>query len=207
VEWALLGQLDEVLSATRRRRYRRGETVFHEGDPGDTMHLVEKGFVAVRVTTPLGEVATLRVIGPGQWFGEMALIDRGPRSASLCALVETETRSLHFDDFVALRERDPSVVDILLVALSHEVRRLSAAVADAMYLPVSTRVPRTLLAMRERFAAEVIPLTQDDLAGLCGTTRQSVNQALSALQDRGAIAVARGRVTVIDVALLERAAR
>jgi CRP-like cAMP-binding protein len=212
VEWALLAELDEdrrreVLAATRRRRYRRGETVFHEGDPGDTMHFVEKGFLAVRITTPLGDVATLRVLGPGQWFGEMALIDKGPRSASVNALVETETRALHHDDFMELRARHQRMADFLLIAMSHEVRRLSTAVADAMYLPVSTRVPRTLLAMRERFGADLIPLTQDDLAGLCGTTRQSVNQALSTLQDKGAITIGRGRVTVLDASVLERAAR
>ena len=90
MEWTLLSSLtaDEqmrVISQTHRRRFRKGEIIFHEGDPGDSLHLIAKGHVAVRRSTPLGDVATLLVLGPGDFFGEMALLDRGPRHATVIA--------------------------------------------------------------------------------------------------------------------------
>jgi CRP-like cAMP-binding protein len=212
MDWPLLRSLDdsqrsEVLAATRRRTFRRGQTVFHEGDPGDTLHLLQKGHVAIRVATGASESATIRVLAPGQWFGEMALITDEPRMASVVALDAVETRSLHHDDFVALSARQPALQRVLLDAMTAEVRRLSVALAEAMYLPVTRRLPRLLLSMAATYGSNTVPLTQDDLAGLCGTTRQTVNQLLADLQADGVVSVARGRVVLLDRARLERAAR
>lgn len=212
MDWPLLDPLDPsvrdaVLAATRKRSFRRGVAVFHEGDPGDTLHLVERGHVAVRVGTHLGELATIRVLGPGQWFGEMALLAEEPRMASVVALEAVDTRSLHRDDFRSLQERYPEMVQVLLAAMTAEVKRLSVALADAMYLPVPKRIARTLLEMRAKYGSDTVPLTQDDLAGLCGTTRQTVNQVLADLEQAGAITIGRGRVVVVDLARVERAGR
>src|SRR5664279_6410691 len=102
MSWALFSELPPeqarlVLATARRRRFARREVVFHEGDPGDTLHLIDRGHVAVRVTTPLGDTATLRVIGPGEHFGELALVSPAPRSATITALEPTETLVLHRD--------------------------------------------------------------------------------------------------------------
>ena len=72
-------QARAFLALARRRRFKRGEVVFHEGDPGDTLRLVDRGHLAVRVTTPLGDTATLRVLGPGDYFGELAVVSPAPR--------------------------------------------------------------------------------------------------------------------------------
>src|SRR3712207_4700128 len=79
-EWALLQHLApeerrRLLAAGRSHHFARREVIFHEGDPGDSLHLVQRGHVAIRVTTPLGDVATFTVVGPGQTFGELALLD------------------------------------------------------------------------------------------------------------------------------------
>ncbi len=101
MEWPLLPSLSEVerrevLTLARRRRFRRGEVIFHEGDPGDTLHLIDRGHVAMRVTTPRGDVATLLVEGPGSHFGELALVsESGTRNSTVVALGATETLSLH----------------------------------------------------------------------------------------------------------------
>lgn len=212
MDWALLRSLDDgqraqVLAATQRRTFRRGQSVFHQGDPGDTLHLLQKGHVAIRVATSVTEFATIRVLAPGQWFGEMALISAEPRMASVVALDAVETRTLHRDDFVALAAQQPTLERVLLDAMTAEVRRLSVALAEAMYLPVPKRLARLLLSMADTYASDTVPLTQDDLAGLCGTTRQTVNQLLADLQADDVINVSRGKVLLLDRDRLERAAR
>src|ERR1700712_2917485 len=133
-------QTRAVLQLARRRKFARGEVVFHEGDPGDTLHLIERGHVAVRITTPLGDTATLRVIGPGEHFGELAVVSPAPRNASIIALEPTETLALHRDQLNQARRNHPDVDRILLESVVHEVRRLSEALVEAMYVPVSSRL-------------------------------------------------------------------
>jgi CRP-like cAMP-binding protein len=195
----------------RRRKFGRGEVVFHEGDPGDTLHLIERGHLAVRVTTPLGDTATLRILGPGEYFGELAVISPGPRNATVLALEPTETVALHCDQINRLRREHADMDRVLLEAVIGEVRRMSAALLEAMYVPVPTRLVRQLVRLARTYPADdqgnvVIPLTQDDLAGLCGTTRPTVNQLLGKLADRKFIESARGRVVITDLPGLSRKA-
>lgn len=201
-------QRREFIAASRARRFARGEVVFHDGDPGDTLHLIQSGRVAVRVTTPRGDTATLRIIGPGEHFGELAILSPGPRNATIVALEPTETLGVHRDVLTDLRRRNPSVDEVLLAAVVAEVRRLASALVDAMYVPVATRLARQLSFLADAYSPNAeqvtIPLTQDDLAGLCGTTRPTVNQALKRLESRQVIELARGRVKVLDKAALEQ---
>jgi CRP/FNR family transcriptional regulator, cyclic AMP receptor protein len=217
VKWVLFDglaveQTRAVLGLARRRKFSRGEVVFHEGDPGDTLHLIDRGHVAVRVTTPLGDMATLRIIGPGEYFGELALVSPAPRSATITALEPTETLVLHRDQINRIRLEHPDVEQALLDLVVGEVRRLSAALLDAMYAPVPLRLARQLVGLARSYQADaqgrvVIPLTQDDLASLCGTTRPTINQLIGKLTDNKLLEVARGRVIVTDLPGLARKAR
>src|SRR5690349_5178218 len=105
MQWPLLAALSDedaqaLLAGARRRTFARGEVVFHRGDPADTFHLIRKGRFAVRIVTPLGDEATLAVLGPADFFGELALLTPGaPRSASVAALEPAETLSVHQLDF------------------------------------------------------------------------------------------------------------
>lgn len=211
-KFLILEDLDEaetrtVIAASRRRRYKRGEAICREGDPGDTLHLVDRGHVAIRVTTPAGDTATMRVIGPGSSFGEMAVLELVPRSATVVAIDPVETLSLHRDVINEFRAKNPSVDRAMLLASLKEVRRLSNALTEALYLPVPRRLARNLERLMVVFEDGVIPLTQDDLAGLTGTTRQTANEVLQALVADGAIELSRGKVTVLDAERLARAAR
>ena len=114
MRWSLFADVDQrdvdaVLAAARRRQFSKGDTVFYEGDPGSTLHLIDRGHVAVRVLTPMGETATLRVLGPGDYFGDLAVISPAPRSATITALDAVETLSVHRGVFEApgrpLRDR------------------------------------------------------------------------------------------------------
>jgi CRP-like cAMP-binding protein len=216
VEWPLLEVLDEeerrgVLASARRRRFARREVIFHAGDPGETLHLIVSGWVAVYVATPLGSAATFAMLGPGEAVGELALISPGERTATAIALQPTETLSLRRDQFEDLRRRHPGIDRLLVELLAERVRRLDAELVEAYFARAETRVARRLLrlarAMPERDGRRVVRLTQEDLAGLAGTSRATVNATLRDLEREGAIALARGRVEVVDIELLAERAR
>jgi CRP/FNR family cyclic AMP-dependent transcriptional regulator len=222
MRFALLEQLPEqdvqqVISIARRRRFARGEVVFHQGDPADTLHLIIKGKAAVRVATSLGDAAILAVLGRGEMFGELALIGgESRRSATVVALEPTETHSVHQIDFERLRREHPDLVSNVLIAiLSGQVRRLSEQLLEALHVPADKRVRRRLLAVAEVYgdddgmaSADVtVPLTQDDLADLAGTSRATVNRVLREEEDRGTVALSRGRTTIRDADALARRGR
>lgn len=208
--WSFLDAVPEedrrrLLAATQRRRFARREVLFHEGDPGDTVHLLDRGRVAVRMTTPRGDVATVRVRGPGEVIGELALLDRAARrTATVIALERTETLALHRDHFVELRRRHPSVDAFLVDVLAEEVRRLSGLLVEALHVPVDIRVLRRLVALADAYAADgadgpaEVPLTQEELAGLAGTSRATANRVVGAAEREGLLEVRRGRIVVVD---------
>lgn len=199
-----------LLARMRRKHYTKGEVVFHEGDAGDVLHLVVKGHVSLRVSTPQGESAVLRILGPGEMFGEFVLVAPAPRSATVTALDELETMCLGGADFHRLRKQHPYLDALLLDGAIREIRRLSSALLDALYLPVRQRVLRRLLEVAALYGVhdgESVPLGQSDLAGLAGVTRQTTNRVLAEAQAAGAIKLRRGNVDIIDTAALRLQAR
>lgn len=212
--WELLEPLpvadrDALVGQARRRKFGKGEVVFHEGDPADTVHLVVSGHVFVRITTPQGDVATLRVIGPGGHFGEMALVSGAPRLATVRAVEGAETTVITADAFTALRQKNRDIDRALTEMMTAEVGRLSRQLVEALYVPVPKRVRRRLLELDDMYSIEgqrSLPFTQEDIAGLAGTTRPTANKELMSLQDAGLITVGRGRIEVNDRAGLERRA-
>jgi CRP/FNR family transcriptional regulator, cyclic AMP receptor protein len=212
LEFPLLKDLDDAerrsfLSACVPRRFARREIVFHEGDPGDCLHLVASGRFGVQLTTPAGDTATLRLVGAGEMFGELVLIHPGlRRSATVVALEPSCTLALGISPFAALRRRHPPIDRMLSTLLAANVRRMSELVTEALYLPVDRRLARRLDQLAGMYDG-VIPLTQEDLARFAGTTRATANTVLRHLAGRGVLALARGRVTVLDRGALRRHAR
>lgn len=212
VRWSVFEQIDpdevrQLLQLARRRRFRKGDSVLHEGDPADSLHLIDSGFVSVRVTTPAGDVATLHMLGPGDHFGDLVMIAGDRRSATVTAASKLETLELRYADLDRFRRQHAAFEQALLVTLAQQLRRTSASLLESMYLPAATRIARRLGDLRALYGSDQIPLTQDDLAGLSGATRQTVNQVLTDLKDRSIVDLGRGKVTVLDPAGLERAMR
>ena len=217
MEWPLLAGLPDddirqLLSIARRRTFDRGEVVFHRDDPAESLHLVLRGHFAARLRTAIGDTILLDVIGPGGSFGELALLLPGSRrSATVSALEQGETRSVFRDDFAELQRRHPGVKDVLLRLLAEQLRRASDRLIEAHYVDAETRVRRRLAELCETYAAgdgrAVVPLTQEDLAAMGGTSRATVNRVLRDEERRGAVALSRGRVTVLDPADLGRRCR
>jgi len=215
MRWRLLEDVPEadvqrLVSVSHRRRFGRNEVVFHRDDPADSLHLIEKGRVAVRVSTPLGDTVTITVRGPGWSFGEMALVGASRRTATVAALDQTETLAVYKDDFEQLRREHPSVDKLLFAFLVGEIRLLEERLLEALYLPVERRVLRRLGELTaktdDRQPLEV-PLTQEELAELAGTTRSTVNRILRDEAKRGTIKLERGRTIVLDREEIARRAR
>jgi len=216
VKWPLLERVPErdrrsFLAIARRRRFVKDEVVFHAGDLGDTLHLIESGRFGVRVTTPLGETAMLSLLGPGDFFGVLALLDADARrTATVTALEKAETLSIRKEDFERIRREQPSVNEVLIGALGHRVEALSDSLLQALYTPVEARVLRCLLDAARLWGGPsegvVIPLTQDDIAELAGTTRQTANRVLKQAEERGLVRISRGRVEIVDPLQLARRA-
>lgn len=205
------GERRELISACIPRKFRRRDIVCHEGDPGDCLHLITSGRLIVRVTTPLGHTATLTILGPGDMFGEQALLSPDARrTATIVAVTDAETLTLSRDRLERLRKEHPQVERFLTTSLAAQVRRLSAAVLEALYLPVETRVLRRLAHLARVYGDGARPpqirLTQEDLASMAGTTRATANKVLRELEDQGVVRLGRGSVTVLDRIALERKA-
>jgi CRP-like cAMP-binding protein len=217
MEWPLLAPLGEeertaVLQATRLRRYAKGEILFHEGDVAESLHLVRAGHLAVRVSTPDGERATLNVLRAGDHVGELALLPGGGhrRSATVAALEPAETAVLPASVFADLCQSHPAVQGLLVDLLATRVRELSERLLEMMYVGLDRRVYRCLLDLADVYGTGrgevVVPLTQEQIADLVGGTRPSVNQVLQRLLDQGVIDLGRGRVTIRDLQALGRKA-
>lgn len=212
------GFLDELGSAgplwrrqMMRRKYARDEPIFHEGENGDTFHVIEKGRVLIEVSTVRGDVAALGVRGPGEVLGELAVVGDGRRTARVTALEPTETLSLSQTQLDELRRADPDVDRRLLEILAEKLSETMAQLMEVLFTPVETRVLRVVLRLADAFddgsRPVVIRVRQEDIAAMAGTRRQTANRPLKTAEAEGAIIVGRGRVEVLDRALLERLAR
>lgn len=208
MEWTILAGLapDErraVIASTVRRRYRNGDSLFHQGDPGDTVHLLDRGHVAIRVLDRQGTIITVDVLAPGESFGEQSLIDpNARRTATATAIGNVETLTLNRAAFTDLRERHPSVSSILVDLLAAQVRRLTNQLLEAHTMPAEARVVKRLGQLARNFAdgdSATLPITQEDLATLAGTTRPTANRALQALVSDGTVVLGRGRIVIPDV--------
>jgi CRP-like cAMP-binding protein len=216
VEWALLRVLPEpeqrsLLSTARRRRFAKGEVVFHHGDHGDSLHLVAKGKAAIRLATRLGDIYMARVIPPGGWFGELAVITAAPRNATVLALEPLETLALGRTDVNEVRRRVPAFDRMLCDSLAAEIQRQANALLEALFVPVEQRTYRRLADLVPLYAhgeaSVVIPLTQEQVAQLVGTTRPTLNKVLQTASADGLLSVRRGHVEILDPEGLERRSR
>lgn len=202
-------ELRRLVAVARRRRFDRREVVFHRGDPADSLHLILKGRFTARVTTQLGETVTVAILGPGEAFGELALVDVGAaRSTTVAAVEAGETFAVNRDDFRKVRDEYPEVNEVLVHLLAARVRRSSDRLLEALFVPAETRVLRRLGELVQLYGQSapgtLIPLTQEDIAGLAATSRATVNRVLRAEEKRGTVRLARGKTVVLDPADIAR---
>lgn len=206
--------LDRLVGELRRRRFRHGEVIFHLGDPGDALFLIVSGAVKISLPTEEGGEAILATLRAGDVFGELALLDGAPRSASAVAMVPTECLVLSRARFEELVEGVPAIRAALFRTLAAEIRRLTEQVADLHFLDIPGRLAARLLRLGEEIGVRQPDgsirldgrITQGELAAMIGATRQTVNRFLGTFAAEGLIRLEREAIVVVDPTGLARAA-
>jgi len=209
------GQLGALAESMRSRRYRDGETIFHQDDPADALYVVAEG--SVKIVLPSaedGEPAILATLGPGDFFGALALLDEAPRSATAIALGKTQALILRRAAFLALVDADRNLRRALFASLAFEIRSLTAHVHDLHFLDLSARLISRILREADgvaRGASGAVripwPYTQAELAGMIGGSRQSVNRLLADLAAAGLVRPEPGALVLPDPVALRRSIR
>ncbi|MDE3192865.1 MAG: Crp/Fnr family transcriptional regulator [Chloroflexota bacterium] len=204
-------ELADLAARIRLRPYRRSEVIFRKDDPGTHLYLVLEGAVKISLPGEFGQEALVAIMRAGDFFGELALFDRSPRSASAVALEDTRAALLAGEEFLAFLERHPTAVRVVLETLARTIRRLSDRVEHLTFLDVPSRVAKYLLDLAHESAAVPVgasaapaapalelSLTQDELAAFVGASRVSVNRVLGDLERREIVGVRRRHIVIKD---------
>lgn len=203
------GETVRFAQLVRERAYARGSVIFLEDDPGDAFFVVRRGRVKVVLIAPDGREVILGLLGVGEHFGELALIDDQPRSAHVVAMEDAELLVLKREDFRRRVEENPAVAWALLQELSRRLRRADEKIGALVLLDVPGRIAHLLLDAAAEVGAMVIekPLTHQTIAHLIGASRETVSRTIREFVDRGWISTERRRIQLIDRVALERRAQ
>ncbi|MGE5595516.1 MAG: Crp/Fnr family transcriptional regulator [Hyphomicrobiales bacterium] len=192
-----------LASKGRMRSYPPGTTIFGEGERGDSLHVVVDGRVRISVTSGSGDEATVAMVGPGDCFGELSLLDGRPRSASAITSSPTKTFVVTRDAFVEWIQERPAAALAILETLSLRLRRTDEALADLAFLDLAHRLAKQLIVLASMHTVDGAPsldppirihVTQGELASMLGVSRESVNKQLNAFAREGWLSLSRGAV-------------
>jgi len=204
-------RLTELAGKLKPRSYRRGETIFHQDDPAAAMHIIKTGQVKITTTSAEGEEIILAIMADGDFFGELSLLDEGPRSADAIAMDATQTLTLQHGDFLDIMSRHPEMVKNVMVCLANRLRHADHRMQDAIFLDLPARLAKRLLQLANKRGIKTangveidLHLTQQDLAAAVGVTREAVNKQLGMLQNMGLVSIEGRRITIVSPDELEK---
>ena len=201
-------ELDRVAEITRERSYPRNSVILFEDDPGDALYVVATGQVKVVLIGEDGREVILSVLGEGDFFGEMSLIDEEPRSAHVIAMEDSNLLVIRREDFQAILQQSPGIAMGLLRELSRRLRRVDEKVGSLVLLDVNGRVAQLLLDLADEARSDRITrrLTQHTIAQMIGSSRETVSRTMRELVDKGFIEISRREILIRDRAALEASA-
>jgi CRP-like cAMP-binding protein len=204
-------ELEALATCLRPRRVPRGTIIFLEGDPGESLYVIEHGTVKIALTSPEGKELVLALLGPGDFFGDLTLLDGDPHSADAVAKTDCRLLLLQRGAFLGFLETHPRAAGAMLAVLSRRLRRNTVMLQEAAFLDVPGRIASALLQLAERHG-QAAPdgivvasqVTQSELAGMVGATRESVNKWLRAFERQGLVRWSKGTITLLRAADLRR---
>ena len=207
-------QLTPLAEHLRRRRYERGEVVFHQDDPGDRMHIIVEGRVRISLDSDDGREKDIALLQPGECFGDMALLDGSNRSANATAVDDLETLVLLREDYLEFLGQHPEVSVHITSVLAARLCGANEMLGDLAFLDVPTRVAKHLLALSETHSTGgddateniEIPIGQEELARLVGASRETVSRALNSYRRMGLLTTSHRRISITDFEALQRKA-
>ena len=206
-------QLRPLTGKLHRRRYQRGEVIFHQDDPADRLHIIVHGRVRISITSEDGREKDIALLQPGECFGEMALLDGSRRSATASAIEPLETVTLFREDFLEFLDQHSEVAAETTSLLTRRLRDVNQMLGDLAFLDVPTRVAKQLLALAETSAGDAewqgpveVSVGQEELARLVGASRETVSRVLNSYCRQGILLTSHRRITIKDRQALERMA-
>jgi CRP/FNR family transcriptional regulator, cyclic AMP receptor protein len=213
----ILSSLPERLSAqlfagAKSCHLRAGDALFAAGDSGDGCYRLERGLLKVIITSRVGEERILAILGPGEIAGELSLIDRQPRSASIIAVKDCELSFISQKNFEKCTKQDPDIYRYLVNVLASRLRETDRAVAADSFLGVKARLARALIELtaylgEDAGAGRVLirhKISQSDLAAMAGVARENVSRALSDWKRRDLVTRSSGFYCLNDITMLKR---
>lgn len=196
--------LADLAAKIRTKKYRSGEVIFHQDDPGSTLHIIKSGQVKITTASPEGEEIIMAILNDGDSFGEIALLDGKPRSANAVAMAATQTLTLERSDFLGVLDHNPGMVGSILASVAAGWRRTSHLLEDAVFLDLPGRLAKRLLELAEKNGVKTangieidLNLTQQDLAAAVGVSREAMNKQLGVFQDAGLLSVGKKRIVIV----------
>src|SRR5688500_1560977 len=202
-------ELQQFAAITREKTYPKSSVILFEDDPGDSLFVIRDGRVKVVLVGEDGREVILGVLGVGEHFGELSLIDDQPRSAHVIAMEDSSLLVLRRDDFRRRVETSPTVAWTLLSELSRRLRRADGKIGGLVLLDVPGRIARLLLDMAEEGGSETIekPLTHQTIAQMIGARRETVSRSMREFQDERLMGVVRRKNRDADLEGLKRRAQ
>src|SRR5581483_1256619 len=198
-------------SAARRRAYKRGETVLRKGDPADSLCLIVRGQVKLLLSADGRDELLISVLGEGEYFGEVSLLDGGAWPVSAIAMEPTEVYVLDRKTVLEAVAACPELAEELLGTLTDRLRNTYEFIQDAIFLDVAGRLAKKILDLARDYGRDTpegciidMDLTQQDLARMVGVTRESVNKHLGSFRARGMIETQDRRIVVLRPEDLQR---
>jgi CRP/FNR family transcriptional regulator, cyclic AMP receptor protein len=195
----LLAALDAGHVVANERTFDKGDIVFHQGDPGDSVHLVREGMFAIRASTPLGTILIVDILVPGDVFGEFAVFsNQRRRTTAVTALSPGATLVVDREQLRAAIGFRPELAEELIATIIGKAESTTQRLVEMLHVPAELRVLRALLSMATLDASSPVRLTQDELACFAATTRPTANRVLRQEKERGTVELSRGQVVVLD---------
>lgn len=198
--------IERVAAAAQQRTLRRGDVLFHESDPGEELFVVESGRIAIANKSFDGRESVVALMEPGDVFGEMSLFDGHGRSADARALESSKVYAVPFEPLRALFREQPDLLWSVVELLARRIRNMDVALADAVFLDVTGRTAKRLLELAGGSDEFQLPITQEELAGLVGASRERVNKAISSFVRLGWLEQRERKYKITDRVQLERRA-
>ena len=199
--------LDHLRELATTRSLEKGGLLFSQGDAAHELFLVVGGRIAIGTHSSDGRENMVAVLERGGLFGELGLFDDEPRSADARALTDSEVVAVAYDDVRAVLQDRPALLWLIVRILAQRLRATDEALADAVFLDVPARTAKRLLELAGDADEFQLPMTQEDLAGLVGASRERVNKALAMFNRLGWVeATGRSRYRILDRASLDQRA-
>lgn len=197
--------LEQLANVVARRQYRKGDSIFHKEDEGQSLFIVEDGAVRIYVPSVQGADLTLAILGPGDFFGDLSLLDGQPRSAGADAMDDTRALILERSDFMDLMRSRPEAALAVMSVVAQRLRETDEMASDLAFLDVGGRLAKKLLELasnhgvrRDEGTLLDVSITQEQLANMIGVTRESVNRNLASFRREGLIANQGRRIVLRD---------